>query len=306
MTKATVTAMGGREWIMLVVLSLLWGGSFFFNEVALRGFEPLTLVFGRVSLAALALVIYLRATGQRMPGKRAAWTGFFIMGGLSNLIPFSLIVWGQTHIDSGLASILNATTPLFTVVLAHFLTADEKLTGGRILGIGLGFLGVVTLIGPEALLGAGAAVLGQMAILGATLSYGFGGIYGRRFHATSSAVAAAGMLCASSVMLLPLVLAFERPLQARPDFAAWGAIVAIAIFSTAIAFLLFFRILAAAGATSVMLVTFLVPVSAMGLGVFVLGEALTLHAALGMALIFAGLAAVDGRLLKAMRRRKVA
>ncbi len=298
--------MGTREWIMLVVLSLLWGGAFFFTEIALRGFEPLTLVFARVSLAAFALLIYLRATGQRMPGERGVWIGFFIMGGLNNLIPFSLIVWGQTHIDSGLASILNATTPLFTVVLAHFLTSDEKLTRARIFGIGLGFIGVVSLIGPEALLGAGAVVLGQIAVLGAALSYGFAGIYGRRFSKTSSAVAAAGMLCGSSVMLLPLVLIFERPLEASPDLAAWGAIVGSAILSTAIAYLLFFRILARAGATNVMLVTFLIPVSAMGLGVFILGEAFTLNAALGMALIFAGLVAVDGRLVTMARRRKTA
>ncbi|MCZ6863596.1 MAG: DMT family transporter, partial [Alphaproteobacteria bacterium] len=146
--------MGTREWFMLVVLSLLWGGAFFFTEVALDGFEPLTLVFGRVSLAAIVLLAYLYATGTRMPIERGVWVGFFVMGGLNNLIPFSLIVWGQTQIDSGLASILNATTPLFTVILAHFLTADEKLTRGRIFGIGLGFLGVATLIGPEALLGA--------------------------------------------------------------------------------------------------------------------------------------------------------
>jgi len=298
--------MGAREWIMLVVLSLLWGGSFFFTEIALRGFAPLTLVFLRVSLAAIALLVYLHAIGLRMPGERAAWIGFFVMGGLNNLIPFSLIVWGQTHIDSGLASILNATTPLFTVIVAHFLTADEKLTPGRILGVGLGLLGVVILIGPDVLLGVGAAVLGQIAVLGAALSYGFAGVYGRRFRGTSSAVASAGMLCGSSVMLLPMALIFERPFQASPDLAVWGAIVAIAIFSTAIAYLLFFRILAAAGATNVMLVTFLVPVSAMALGIFVLGEAFTLTAALGMALIFAGLAAVDGRLLTMMRRRKAA
>jgi len=299
-------AMGTREWFMLVVLSLLWGGAFFFTEVALDGFEPLTLVFGRVSLAAIILLAYLYATGTRMPVERGVWIGFFVMGGLNNLIPFSLIVWGQTQIDSGLASILNATTPLFTVILAHFLTADEKLTRGRIFGIGLGFLGVATLIGPEALLGAGAAVLGQIAVLGAALSYGFAGIYGRRFHDTSSTVAAAGMLCGSSVMLLPLVLVFERPLEASPDLAAWGAIVGTAILSTAIAYLLFFRILARSGATNVMLVTFLIPISAMGLGVFVLGEIFTLNAALGMALIFAGLAAVDGRLVTMVQRRKTA
>ncbi|MHA1536011.1 MAG: DMT family transporter [Alphaproteobacteria bacterium] len=291
---------------MLVILSVLWGGSFFFNEVALRAFEPLTLVFLRVSLAALVLLIYLRATGEKMPGTGAAWTGFFIMGGLNNLIPFSLIVWGQTHIDSGLASILNATTPLFTVILAHFLTSDEKLTPARMLGVGLGLAGVAILIGPEALLGMGAAVLGQIAILGAALSYGFAGIFGRRFRGTSAAVASAGMLCGSAVMVLPLALIFERPFEASPGFDAWSAIVGLAIFSTAIAYLLFFRILAAAGATSVMLVTFLVPVSAMGLGVFVLGEAFTLNAALGMALIFAGLAAVDGRLAARVRRRKTA
>ncbi|MCH6587028.1 MAG: ATP phosphoribosyltransferase regulatory subunit, partial [Proteobacteria bacterium] len=123
--------MAGRDWLLLVTLSVLWGGSFFFSEVALGELGPFTVVLGRVGIAAVALVAFVYLSGRRMPGAPGLWGAFLVMGALNNLIPFSLIVWGQVTIDSGLASILNATTPLFTVVLAHLLTRDERMTRGR-------------------------------------------------------------------------------------------------------------------------------------------------------------------------------
>lgn len=295
--------MAAREWLLLIFLSIIWGGSFFFAEVALRDLGPFTIVSGRVFFAAIALLIFVYATGKRMPGEIKTWMAFFIMGALNNAIPFSLIVWGQSHIDSGLASIINATTPLFTVALAHLLTSDEKLSANKAIGILFGIAGVIVLIGPDALKGLDAHAWGKIAIIGAAISYAFAGIFGKRLSALPTSVAAAGMLTGSSVMMLPLMFIFEAPLLATPDMATWGSVLGIALLSTSVAYLIYFHILAKAGATNLLLVTFLVPVSAILLGTLVLGEVLSLHAIAGMAIIFAGLACVDGRLLVRIRRR---
>lgn len=290
--------MSVAEWALLAALSLLWGSSFFFVEVALTGFGPLTLVLGRVGLGALVLVVYVWLSGGRMPADGRLWGMFFILGGINNVVPFSLIAWGQVAIDSGVAAILIATTPLFTVVLAHFLTADERMTTNKVLGLLLGFCGVVVLIGPAALAGLGAQGLGQLAILGAAVSYASAGVYGRRLGQVSPTVTAAGMLVAATAMMAPLVVVFERPWTLSPGIAAWGAVAGLAVLCTAIAYLLYFRLLATAGATNTLLVTFLIPPSALVLGVVVLGEQPPWNAFAGMALILIGLAAVDGRAIR--------
>jgi drug/metabolite transporter (DMT)-like permease len=221
------------------------------------------------------------------------------MGLLNNAIPFSLIVWGQTHIASGLASILNATTPLFTILIAHGLTTDERLSKGRIAGVLIGFAGVIVLIGPQALAGLGQDVMAQLAILGAAISYGFAAIFGRRFKrmGVPPLATAAGQVTASSLLLLPVALAVDRPwILAWPDLPVWAAILGLALLSTALAYVVFFRILASAGAVNLSLVTFLIPVSAILLGVAILGERLATTDFLGLALVGLGLAAIDGRL----------
>jgi drug/metabolite transporter (DMT)-like permease len=294
------------DWSLLLALSILWGGSFFFVGVAVAELPPFTIVLLRVAIAALALHVVLRVTRTAMPWDGNTWAAFFGMGLLNNAIPFSLIVWGQTQIASGLASILNATTPLFTVLVAHMLTADERLTGGRIAGVLLGLAGVVVLIGPQALAGLGRDVLAQLAVLGAALSYGFAAIFGRRFKRMGMPplATATGQVTASSVMLLPAALLIDRPWQLdAPGFEAWAAILSLALLSTALAYVLFFRILASAGAVNLMLVTFLIPVSAIVLGSAFLGEALAPSDFIGMALIGLGLAAIDGRLLARRRTR---
>ena len=298
--------MGPWEWTMLLTLSVLWGGSFFFTEVALVELQPFTVVLGRAGIAALALIVLVYATGHRMPASLRLWGAFLVMGGLNNLIPFSLIVWGQTQISSALASILNATTPLFTVILAHFLTGDEKMTANRLIGVVAGFVGVVVMIGPDALGGLGLNVIAQIAVLAAALSYGFAGIFGRRFRGLPAQVTAAGQVTATTVMMLPLALAMDRPwLLPAPSLQTIGAMVGMALLSTAAAYLLYFRILATAGASNLLLVTFLIPVSAILLGVGILGEALTTAHMMGMALIGIGLAAIDGRAFARFRGRAV-
>ncbi len=295
-------AMGAREWLLIVALSIVWGGSFFFVEVALTDLPPLTVVLCRVGLAAIVLLIVIRVSGQRLPRDLGLWLAFLVMGALNNAIPFSLIVWGQVHIDSGLASILNATTPLFTVLLAHAVTSDEKMTANRVLGVLLGLAGVAALIGPEALSGLGVAGFAQIAILGAAVSYACASLYGRRFRHLSPAIPAAGMLCGSTILVLPIALIAERPWTLNPGWDAIAAVVALAVVSTALAYILYFRILALAGSTNLMLVTFLIPVSAILLGTVFLGERLDWTAMAGMALIFAGLAAVDGRAAAVLKR----
>jgi drug/metabolite transporter (DMT)-like permease len=294
-------SMGATEWLLLVTLSVLWGGSFFFNAIALNDLPTLTVVFGRVAIAALALWLVIGLSGQRPAVGVGLWIAFLAMGALNNAIPFSLIVWGQTRIGSGLASILNATTPLFTVVLAHWLTRDERMTPARLGGVLCGLLGVVVMIGPAALEEFGLAVLAQLAVVGAAVSYACAGIFGRRFRGTPPLVTAAGQLTGSTLIILPLVLVVDQPWElAAPAAQTWGAVLGLALLSTAVAYVIYFRILASAGATNLLLVTFLVPVSALLLAVTVLGEVLEPRQMAGMLLIGLGLAAIDGRPLRAL------
>lgn len=305
MVQRAAQAMTSLEWGLLLTLSLLWGGSFFFVGIAVDELPPFTVVVLRVGLAAIALHLVVRARGLHMPRDPKLWGAFLAMGFLNNVVPFSLIVWGQTQIASGLASILNATTPLFGVVVAHFLTSDERLSGGRLVGVLIGFTGVVFMIGPAALGGVGGNVLAQIAVLGAALFYAISGVYGRRFGRmkVSPLITATGQITASTLMLLPLALFVDQPWSLPvPGPETWAAIAGLSLLSTALAYILFFRILATAGATNIMLVTFLIPVSAILLGALVLAEHLDPRHFLGMALIFAGLAAIDGRFWKRLRR----
>lgn len=296
--------MGGIEWVLLVTLSIVWGGSFFFAEIALEQLPPFTVVFARVAIGALVLNLLTPIFGYRLPRSLAAWRRFFTMGAINNAIPFSLIVWGQTEIAGGLAAILNATTPLFAVLLAHVLTRDERLTAGRVAGIAIGFIGVVAMIGPDAIAGLGASVLAQSAVLAAAIFYALAGIYGRRFRGMPPLVTATGQVTASTILMLPLLLIVDAPWTlAWPGWTVAGALLGLGILCTAAAYLMFFRILAAAGAVNLLLVTFLVPVSALALGIAFLGETIGPAQLIGMALIGAGLAAIDGRMASAIRRR---
>jgi drug/metabolite transporter (DMT)-like permease len=299
MTAPAPARMTLFDWSLLLALSLLWGGSFFFVGVAVTALPPFTIVLLRVAIAALALHLVLRITRTAIPWDGRIWLAFFGMGLLNNAIPFSLIVWGQTHIASGLASILNATTPLFTILIAHVLTPDERLSANRVAGIVIGFAGVIVMIGPQALAGLGEDVLAQLGILGAALSYGFAAIFGRRFKriGVPPLATAAGQVTASSLVLLPLALLIDRPWTlAAPSLPAWAAILGLALFSTALAYVVFFRILASAGAVNLSLVTFLIPVSAIILGALILGERMVATDFVGLGLIGLGLAAIDGRL----------
>jgi drug/metabolite transporter (DMT)-like permease len=294
--------MGRREWVLLLILSAVWGSSFFFFKVLVAELPPLTVVLGRVGLAAVALNLFLALRGERMPRSPRLWGAFLVMGLLNNVVPFTLIVFGETRISSGLASILNATTPIFTVLAADRLTTTERLTRAKGIGVLCGFAGVAVLIGPAALRGlSGGDVVGEAACLLAALSYAFAGIFGRRFAGIPPLKVATGQITASTAVLIPLALIVDRPWTlAPPSAAAWSSLITIAILCTAIAYMFYFRILATAGATNLLLVTFLLPISALLLGAAFLGETVSLRALAGMGLIGLGLAAIDGRVPRAV------
>lgn len=301
MTMQKQNTMSALDWSLLATLSLLWGGSFFFTSVAVKGLPPFTLVFLRVFGAALILHIFLLARGKRMPGSSKTWLAFFMMGLLNNLVPFSLIVWGQTHIASGLAAILNATTPLSTAVVAHFLTSDERMRPNKLAGVLVGFSGVAIMIGPSLLSGISENVLAEGAILAAALSYAFAGVFGKRFKTmgVEPIQTATGQLTTAAIMALPLAFFVDSPLSLPiPGMNIWLAVAGYIVLSTALAYIIYFRLLASAGATNLALVTFLIPVSAILLGVLFLGEVLETKHVLGMLLIGAGLALIDGRILR--------
>lgn len=305
MTTLAQRPMTPTEWLLLLLLSVLWGGSFFFNQIAVAALPALTVVVVRVGLAAGILWAVMRVTGNAMPREPRVWAAFLGMGLLNNAVPFTLIVWGQSHLASGVAAILNASTPLFAVVFAHLLTAGERLTGPRLAGVALGLAGVAVMLGGEAVRALGVGVAAQLACLGAAASYALAGIFGRRFRAmgVSPLATATGQVTAATLLLVPVMLIVDRPwLLPMPGLPVVAALVALASVSTALAYIAYFRLLATAGATNLMLVTFLVPVTAILLGVLVLGEVLLARHFAGMALIGLGLAAIDGRILR-MRRR---
>jgi drug/metabolite transporter (DMT)-like permease len=304
MEQVMQKTMGAAEWGLLIILSLLWGGSFFFIGVAVKELPPMTIILLRVAIAAAVLMAALLVMRIPFPLGRAAWLSFLTMGLLNNVIPQSLIAWGQVSIPGGLASILNATTPLFGVVVAHYFTQDEKLTANKLAGLVIGIAGVAIMIGPSAFDGLGRGFWAEIAILIASVFYALSGVYGRRFRrmGVDPIATAAGQLTGSTLILLPLALIFEQPFSLpMPSLATWQAILGLAIVSTALAYVIFFRILATAGATNLLLVTFLIPVSAIFLGSLFLGERLELRHFIGMAGIAAGLACIDGRLLKAFK-----
>ncbi len=293
--------MSGADWAILLALSVLWGGSFFFIGIAIHSVAPLTLVLLRVTLAAVFLWGWRMLRGERLALPRGTIPAFFVLALLNTALPFAMFAWAQRTIPSGLASILNATTPIWTVIAAHIFTADEKATPARIAGVLLGFAGVAVMIGADLLGQIGTDVPAQLACLLAALSYGLAGIWGRRFHGLgiSPVAVATGQFTAAGSIMLPLVLLFEPPWRAAaPAPAAWAALVALALFSTAFAYILYFRLLASAGATNSLLVTFLIPVTAILLGTLFLGERLAPRHFAGITLIGLGLAAIDGRLLR--------
>ena len=289
------------EWTMLIALALVWAGTFFFAAIAVVEIPPLTIAFLRVSGAALVLLLALYLMGILMPREGSVWATFFGMGLFNNAIPFSLIFWAQTELTSGVASILNATMPVFTVIAAHLLTKDEKMTKMRFLGVVLGFLGILVLIGSPI----SGSIWAHLAILAAGISYALASIFGKRFAqmGVKPMATATGQVICSAIILLPFALILERPwTNASPSFHVIQAMIAMISLSTAFAYFLYFRILSTAGATNVALVTLLIPPFAVLLGILFLNETLTLQQITGMFIITAGLVSIDGRVARLFKK----
>lgn len=296
-----------RLWGLLILLSTIWGASFFFAAIALTGFPPFTIVLGRVAIAAAALVLACRAMGLKLPRGEAQWMACAGMGFFNNALPFTLIVIGQTHIPSGLAAVVNAATPVFAVLCLHLMTTDDRLRANTLAGALTGLAGVAILAGPAAFAtGRGSELLGIALCLGACLSYGISAVWSRRVRQSGIAPlpTAAGQCASSTLMMLPLMLVFDQPWTLpAPPAAAVAALVAFGLFSTGLAYALFYAIMARAGATNAMLVTLLVPVTALVLGTLVLGEQLAPRHFVGMAVIGLGLLLIDGRIAARLRAR---
>ena len=296
--------MDAFDWVMLITLATVWGGSFLFNAILVAELPVITIVAIRVTVAALALWGFVRVTGRKIPTAPKVWGALMILGVMNNAIPFSLIVQGQTQITSGLASILNATTPLFTILVAGFFLTDERFSVLRVLGVIVGFSGVILMVGPEALGGLRADFWAQLCALGAALSYGFASVFGRRFRElkVDPVMVATGQVTMSSLVLWPMALWIDGPQDILGlSFNAAASMFGLAVLCTSFAYILYFRILERAGATNISLVTFLVPISAIILGVLVLGESIFIKEIIGMALIGLGLAIIDGRLFQRLR-----
>src|SRR5215217_7922376 len=299
--------MTGREWAILLMLAVIWGGAFMFIGVAVRHVAPLTYVWLRLSIAAIGMLVFLKLKGERLGLPREVWGAILLLALLNNALPFTLFGWGQTHIASGLASILNATTPIWGVVVAHFLTADERMSPRKIAGVLLGFGGVAMMIGPAILSDLGTDGLAQLACVTASLSYALAAVWARRFRrlGVSPLSVTTGQLTAGALMMLPFALFVDQPwTRAFPPITALAAITALALLCTAFGYVLYFRLIDRAGATNALLVTLLVPPVAILLGGLFLGEQLAPQDFLGLGLIALGLAAIDGRLVSALGARR--
>jgi drug/metabolite transporter (DMT)-like permease len=293
-----------RDWSLIAALAVLWGSGFILIEIGLRSVPPNTLAFARMALAVPPLLLLLKLRKEGLPRDFKSWEMLTIVGLLNVVIPFILFYWGMTQISTGLASILNATTPLWGVVAAHFLTRDEKATPARVIGVLFGVAGIAVMIGVDALKGMSSGILAQIACLIATLCYALGSIYGRRFGQSGMTPLsiATGQVITSAIILLPIALFTDAPLSLpMPGIDFWLSTLAMAVFSTSIAYYLFFNLVESAGASNSLLVTFLIPIVAILLGTTFLGERFSANQGAGIALIAVGLVLLDGRVLARKR-----
>jgi len=280
-----------RDYVLLLTLGTIWGGSFLLIKLAVADIPPMTVAAVRITIGAVVIAAVAKAHGQRLSELRRVWLPLLAMGLLGTMLPFVLINWGETHIDSGLAAILMSAVPFSTVLMAHLFVHDEPLNWAKIIGVLLGFLGVLVLIGPEALTQLGGTVLAQIAVLLATFCYAANSIVARRLRHMSSESVGAGMLIVSAICSLPLSLLLDRPWELTLSWKSLVAVTTLGWLCTGVGYLLFFRIIASAGAGFVSLNNFLVPLCGVMWGAVVLQERLEPRAFIALILILAGVAA---------------
>jgi drug/metabolite transporter (DMT)-like permease len=289
---------------LIAILSVLWGGAFFLIEIGLRSYPPITLVFIRVGVAVPAMWIAMRVMRERLPTDMRIWGLLTVVGAFNCALPFTLFFWGQQYLDSSYAAILNATTPLWGVITAHFMTADEKATPSRVIGVLIGLAGIVVMVGPTAMRGFSDNLLAQLACLVSTVFYSLAAIFGRRLsQSTITPMAVAtGQTITAALLMIPIMLVVDQPwTMETPRLDASLAGLALALVSTALAYFLYFRLIDRSGASNAQLVAFLMPILALILGVSFLGESLSGAQIAGAALIAVGLAVLDGRLVQRLR-----
>ncbi|MGN6030925.1 MAG: DMT family transporter [Thermomicrobiales bacterium] len=298
--------MSGRDWLLLILLATVWGASYFFVKVAVRDIGPFTVAFVRVLLAALIILAIMRLRGMGIPRSRDTWTAYLVLGLTNSALPYSLIFWGETRIPSGLAGILTAMVPVWTVLAAHVLTTDERLSGAKVAGIGLGMLGVIVIMGEDLGSIGDGSILGKVAVVAATMLYGFSNVFARRVKQRPPLELAWGQMTMATLWMLPLALVDRPWATATWSRQAVGAVLALTLVSTVLAYLVYFRLLGEVGATNTSLIGFLIPISALLLGAVFLHERLVPIQLAGMLLIIAGMALIDGRLWRRLLARRPA
>ncbi|MEO1177789.1 MAG: DMT family transporter [Pseudomonadota bacterium] len=299
-------SLSGRAWSELLLLGVIWGGSFLSIRIALDEVGPITSVAHRTGWAALVLWAVVLLMRLPVPKSPRILIGFLGMGLLNNVIPFGLMAWGQLHIETGLTSILNAATAVFGVIAAALFFADERITMRKGVGVFLGFAGVATAIGLENLRSFDLRSIAQLAVIAGTISYALAAVWGRkRLGGLAPQVAAAGMLTASMLITVPLALVVEGPISLKLETSTILAIGYYAIIATAGAYLLYYRVLAMAGSGNLMLVTLIIPPVAIALGKIVLDEALSANALWGFGLLALGLVILDGRIFDRLTRSQI-
>jgi drug/metabolite transporter (DMT)-like permease len=301
--KPITLKMGWHEWLMLCLCAMLWGSAYVFNAVAIKELPHLTITFGRLVVASLFLQIVLRMYGLSMPRGWAVWRSFFMMTLLSNIGPYLLVLRGQMGTTSGLAAVLTATTPLFTILLAHAFTHDERMTANKLIGVLVGIAGVAIVVGFDAWAGASASFVAKLALVAASFMYAIGSIYAKRFSGLPPLVIAACIMTSGALVSLPLSFYFDRPWTlAMPSLEVLLAVLCTGIFGSALAAISYFRLFTVAGATNAMLVTLLLPVTPIIGGAIYLGERLAPREIAGGIVIMLALVIIDGRMFRMLRR----
>ncbi len=274
---------------LLFILGTLWGSSYLFIKVTVAEVPALTLVAGRLLLATLLMTGLLRVLKLAMPRERRVWRHYAVLGLINMALPFSLITWGEQHIPSGLASLLTSTLPIFTVLLAHFVSSDEHITPHKLLGVGVGFVGVGILIWPDLQQGLEANLLGELAVVAASLSYAAGTLYARdRLRGQAPLASAAGQISMAAAFMVPLSLLVDRPFDLAPSLPALASWIGLTLLGPVVAYIMYFTLLARNSATFVSTVTYIVPVSGLLLGALVLDEPLSGSLLISLALILTG------------------
>lgn len=289
------------DWARLLSLALLWGGAYFLTRLSLAEVPPLTIVLARVGIAALTLWVAMAALRVPLPLNARLWGVMAVLGLINNAAPFALIAWGQQFVGTAVAAIVNGVTPLFTLVIAHFVLPGERLTARRVAGLLLGLAGVAVLVGPDALAGLGQSTIGTLALLGGALLYGFAIVYARVHSGAHPALLSAGQMTFATLMIAPLAIAIDQPWTLTPSLPVLGALALLGIASSGMGYLLYFRLIRDVGASNASLVTLLNPIFAALLALIFLLEWPRATAWAGFALIAVGLLVVDGRVLRVLR-----